>query len=202
MHQTVLAPRAGLAHVRGGPNGEPLATFDPLTFALNPGGHHCKWIRLAGSSRPCSGARDVASHRGADRCSQSHHVRDDVRDAVLACESDVDDGGQHDRRRFRRRHRQRLLCRPRRRARGCPTERSGTPNLMPYPTPTRLLGIVASGIGLWMVIAAQARMGLPAVRWMSTSVFPGEAFAGALVLLAGLWLSLGCREGTKAVAGC
>jgi hypothetical protein len=70
----------------------------------------------------------------------------------------------------------------------------GAPNLRPYPTPARLLGLVASGVGLWMLVAPQARMGLPALRWMSASVFPGEAFAGAFVLLAGLWMWLGRRE--------
>jgi Na+/H+-dicarboxylate symporter len=75
-----------------------------------------------------------------------------------------------------------------------PDPDSGNPNVFPYSTPARLLGIVASGAGVWMLIAPQARMGLPALRWMSTSVFPGEALAGALVLLAGLWLWLGRRE--------
>ena len=72
---------------------------------------------------------------------------------------------------------------------------------LPYPTPARFLGIVASGAGLWMVVAPQARMGLPALRWMSTSVFPGEALVGAVVLLAGLWMWLGRREATGTVAG-
>jgi Na+/H+-dicarboxylate symporter len=76
----------------------------------------------------------------------------------------------------------------------------GAPNLIPYPMAARLLGIVASGIGLWMVVAPQARIGLPALRWMSASVFPGEALAGALVLLVGLWMSLGRREATDPVA--
>jgi hypothetical protein len=84
-----------------------------------------------------------------------------------------------------------------------PDRKIGAPNLIPYPTSPRLLGIVASGIGLWMVVAPQARMGLPALRWMSTSVFPGEAFAGSFVLLAGLWLSLGRREANnKTAAAC
>jgi hypothetical protein len=52
-----------------------------------------------------------------------------------------------------------------------------------------------------MVIAPQARMGLPALRWMADSVFQGEALAGALVLLAGLWMSLGSRESVDAAAG-
>ena len=52
-----------------------------------------------------------------------------------------------------------------------------------------------------MLVAPQARMGLPALRWMSTSVFPGEAIAGALVLLAGLWMWLGRREAAGTAAG-
>jgi hypothetical protein len=70
--------------------------------------------------------------------------------------------------------------------------------LLPYSTPVRLLGLVASGAGLWMLVAPQARMGLPALRWMSTSAFQGEAIVGALVLLAGVWMSLGAREATEA----
>jgi Na+/H+-dicarboxylate symporter len=75
-----------------------------------------------------------------------------------------------------------------------PDRPTGEQTLRPYPTLARLLGVVASGAGLWMVIAPQARMGLPALRWMATSVFPGEAVAGAVVLLAGLWMALGRRE--------
>jgi Na+/H+-dicarboxylate symporter len=73
-------------------------------------------------------------------------------------------------------------------------EASGEPMLVPYSTPTRLAGIVLSVAGLWMVVAPQARMGLPALRWMSSSVFPGEAVAGAIVLLGGLWMSCGARD--------
>jgi Na+/H+-dicarboxylate symporter len=72
--------------------------------------------------------------------------------------------------------------------------------LAPYSAPVRMIGIVASAAGLWMVIAPQARMGLPALRWMSESVFQGEAVAGALVLLTGLWMSLGRRESVNAGA--
>jgi Na+/H+-dicarboxylate symporter len=82
-----------------------------------------------------------------------------------------------------------------------PDRRPGERILVAYPRPARLLGIVASLAGLWMIIAPQARMGLPALRWMSSSVFPGEALAGALVLLAGLWLSLGRREAVGTAAG-
>jgi Na+/H+-dicarboxylate symporter len=76
----------------------------------------------------------------------------------------------------------------------------GGPSLLPYVAPVRLLGIVVSVVGFWMVIAPQARMGLPALRWMSASVFPGEAIAGALVLLAGLWMSLGRRNAMEIAA--
>jgi Na+/H+-dicarboxylate symporter len=67
-------------------------------------------------------------------------------------------------------------------------------SLTPYAPPVRLVGVVASCAGLWMIIAPQARTGLPALRWLSNSVFPGEAVAGAVVLLAGLWMSLGRHE--------
>ena len=70
----------------------------------------------------------------------------------------------------------------------------GEPMLVRYATPVRLAGIAVCCAGLWMIIAPQARMGLPSLRWMSASVFPGEALAGAAVLLAGLWMSLGARD--------
>jgi Na+/H+-dicarboxylate symporter len=70
-------------------------------------------------------------------------------------------------------------------------ERTGAPVLEPYSVPVRLLGIVISAAGLWMVVAPQARLGLPALRWMSESAFQGEAVAGAFVLFVGVWMSLG-----------
>jgi hypothetical protein len=75
------------------------------------------------------------------------------------------------------------------------------PILIPYSRSVRLFGAVMSMAGLWMIIAPQARMGLPALRWMSTSVFAGEALVGALALLAGLWMSLGRRSLPTAEAG-
>jgi len=54
--------------------------------------------------------------------------------------------------------------------------------------------IIASAAGLWMLVAPQARLGLPALRWMSEFAFQGEAIVGALALLAGLWMSLGGRD--------
>src|SRR5262245_47537438 len=71
--------------------------------------------------------------------------------------------------------------------------------VVPYSTLVRTLGIVVLGAGLWMVIAPQARMGLPGLRWMSTSIFQGEAIVGAIVLLAGVTMSLGGRESTKTI---
>jgi hypothetical protein len=52
-----------------------------------------------------------------------------------------------------------------------------------------------------MVVAPQARMGLPALRWMSESAFQGEAVVGGFVLLTGLWLWLGAREPVNTLAG-
>ena len=74
-------------------------------------------------------------------------------------------------------------------------------HLDPYSMPVRLLGIVVSAAGLWMVVAPQARMGLPTLRWMSESAFQGEAIVGAFVLLTGLWLWLGAREPVNTLAG-
>src|SRR5262245_61658474 len=75
------------------------------------------------------------------------------------------------------------------------------PILLPYAAPIRLLGIVSIVVGPGLVIAPQARLGLPAPRWMSASVFPGEPIAGALVLLVGVWMSLGRRNATEIASG-
>jgi hypothetical protein len=74
-------------------------------------------------------------------------------------------------------------------------------HLVPYSTPVRLLGVVVSAAGLWMVVAPQARMGLAALRWMSEAAFQGEAIVGAFVLLTGVWLWLGAREPVNTLAG-
>jgi len=82
-----------------------------------------------------------------------------------------------------------------------PNEQVGEPLLVAYSATARLAGIAASAAGLWMLVAPQARIGLPALRWMSSSAFPGEALAGAFVLVAGLWMWLGRREAANALAG-
>jgi hypothetical protein len=77
--------------------------------------------------------------------------------------------------------------------------RIGEELLNRYSAPVRALGGVAAAAGLWMVIAPQARMGLPALRWMSESTFQGEALVGALVLLVGVWMLLGGRESVPTI---
>ncbi len=82
----------------------------------------------------------------------------------------------------------------------CFMERDGevgvlaAPALTPRPALVRAAGGLLSLAGLWMLVAEQARIGLPALRWMSKTTFPGEAVAGALVLLAGLTLASGRAE--------
>ena len=39
---------------------------------------------------------------------------------------------------------------------------------------------------LWLIVAPQARSGLPALRWLARSAFPGEAPLGALLLVVSL----------------
>jgi hypothetical protein len=63
------------------------------------------------------------------------------------------------------------------------------PAMTPRPAFVRAIGVVLALGGIWMLVAEQARIGLPALRWMSAATFPGEAVAGALVLVAGLTLS-------------
>ena len=63
----------------------------------------------------------------------------------------------------------------------------------PYPKVLKLLAAVALVAGLWMIIAPQARIGLPALQWLSRSVFPGEALVGAALLLGGVTGVLGDR---------
>jgi Na+/H+-dicarboxylate symporter len=69
------------------------------------------------------------------------------------------------------------------------------PALVPKAAPLRAVGAVLSAAGLWMLVAEQARLGLQALRWMSRTTFPGEALAGAVVLLVGLSLVFGDRRG-------
>ena len=63
----------------------------------------------------------------------------------------------------------------------------------PFGLPIRLLSGGVCAVGFWMLVAPQSRIGLPALRWMAESTFPGEALVGALLLLAGVTGSLGGR---------
>ena len=77
---------------------------------------------------------------------------------------------------------------------GDPYDGSIEQPVVPWPLPVRLLGGIVSALGLWLLIAPQARLGLPALRWMSVSAFPGAALAGAVVLLVGVSMLLGGHE--------
>ena len=66
--------------------------------------------------------------------------------------------------------------------------------LTPYPFAVRLLSSGILAVGCWMIIAPQARLGLPALRWMSDSAFPGEALTGAALLLTGMTGLFGGRN--------
>ena len=52
----------------------------------------------------------------------------------------------------------------------------------------RLAGAVLLLLGAWSLVAPQANLGLPALRWLSQYAFPGEALAGILVLIAAYFL--------------
>ena len=68
-------------------------------------------------------------------------------------------------------------------------------DLVPYPISIRLLSGGVLVTGLWMIVAPQARVGLPALRWMSDATFRGEALAGAALMLAGMTGLLGGHVG-------
>ena len=79
----------------------------------------------------------------------------------------------------------------------CFLERDGdvgvlaAPSLTRRRTAVRAAGWILTAAGLWMLVSEQARIGLPALRWLSASTFAGEAVAGAAVMLVGLTLSAG-----------
>ena len=69
--------------------------------------------------------------------------------------------------------------------------------LVPYPRAVRVPAAGLLALGFWMIVAPQARSGLPALQWMARSAFHGEALLGAVVLLAGLTGVLGGRAGSR-----
>ena len=62
-----------------------------------------------------------------------------------------------------------------------------------FALPIRVLSGTLCGVGFWMMVAPQSRIGLPALRLMAETTFPGEAVAGAFLLLVGVTGSLGGR---------
>ena len=65
--------------------------------------------------------------------------------------------------------------------------------LIPYPAWRRLFSAALAGAGFFMMVVPQAKIGLPALQWLSTLAFPGEALLGAALLAAGLTGVLGGR---------
>jgi hypothetical protein len=52
----------------------------------------------------------------------------------------------------------------------------------------RFFGFALLVPGAWALIAPQANLGLPELRWMSLHCFPGEALAGIVILGLAYWL--------------
>ena len=69
-----------------------------------------------------------------------------------------------------------------------------TSDLVPYPHVVRAAAAGLLPLGLWMIVAPQARSGLPALQWLARSTFHGEALIGAAVLLVALTGLLGGRQ--------
>jgi Na+/H+-dicarboxylate symporter len=67
-------------------------------------------------------------------------------------------------------------------------------DLVPYPHVVRAAAAGLLPLGLWMIVAPQARSGLPALQWLARSTFHGEALIGAAVLLVALTGLLGGRQ--------
>jgi hypothetical protein len=51
----------------------------------------------------------------------------------------------------------------------------------------KVTGFVLLFFGTWALIAPQANLGLPELRWLSWHAFPGEILAGILLLGAGYY---------------
>jgi Na+/H+-dicarboxylate symporter len=66
--------------------------------------------------------------------------------------------------------------------------------VVPFPRSVRWISAGLLIPALWMIVATQARSGLPALRWMARSAFGGEALLGAVVLLVALTGLLGGRQ--------
>ena len=80
---------------------------------------------------------------------------------------------------------------------GTPPMQSFAPDLVPYPRAVRALAAGLLAPALWMIVAPQARSGLPALQWLARSAFRGEALVGAVALLVALTGLLGGRQGSQ-----
>jgi Na+/H+-dicarboxylate symporter len=78
---------------------------------------------------------------------------------------------------------------------GRPPMPSVASDRIPYPRAVRAAAAGLLPLGLWMIVAPQARSGLPALQWLARSTFHGEALVGAAVLLVALTGLLGGRQG-------
>ncbi len=70
-------------------------------------------------------------------------------------------------------------------------------DLVPYPRLVRAAAAALLAPALWMIVAPQARSGLPALQWLARSAFRGETLAGAAALLVALTGLLGGREPSR-----
>jgi hypothetical protein len=65
----------------------------------------------------------------------------------------------------------------------------------------RIIGRILLVPGTWALIAPQASLGLPELRWMAQNSFPGEALVGVVLLGLAYYLSgqipSGKAEGTR-----
>ncbi|MEP7307977.1 MAG: cation:dicarboxylase symporter family transporter [Acidobacteriota bacterium] len=77
-----------------------------------------------------------------------------------------------------------------------PPLQSFASNPVPYPRPVRAGAAGLLALALWLIVAPQARNGLPALQWLARSAFRGEALLGAAALLVALTGLLGGRAPT------
>ena len=60
----------------------------------------------------------------------------------------------------------------------------------------KIAGFILLALGAWALIAPQANLGLPELRWLSRHTFPGEVLAGIVLFGFGYYLL-----GRRAAAG-
>ena len=78
---------------------------------------------------------------------------------------------------------------------------SFAPAPVPYPRAVRVAAMGLLAPAIWMIVAPQARNGLPALQWLARSAFRGEALIGAALLLVALTGLLGGRTEVSRESG-